>query len=148
MHVLTSPIQYIKLLRALKKQKRTALHMLVLSGVVRPSCVELRYSTPIASITAFRRQLIVTELSQTHPISLPSSGNNATLNVTQTGQWTHSLSASVLPTLKATAKPWTDADRLRAILARAFATFMRATAGPPALPTAETPATGHVDCRF
>ena len=56
--------------------------------------------------------------------------------------------AGVLRALKATAEPWTDADRLRAILARAFATFMRATAGPPALPTAETPATGHVDCRF
>jgi hypothetical protein len=56
--------------------------------------------------------------------------------------------AGVLPTLKATAEPWTDADRPRAILTRAFATFMRVTAGPPALPTAETPATGHVDCRF
>lgn len=100
MRVLASPIQYIKLLRALKKQKRTALHMLALSCVVRPSCVELRYSTPIASITAFRRQPIVIEHSQTHPISLPSSCNNATLNVTQTGQWTHSLSASLVQFVK------------------------------------------------
>ena len=46
MHVLSSPIQYIKLRRAHKKQKRTALHMLALSGVVRPSHVELRYATP------------------------------------------------------------------------------------------------------
>ena len=42
MHALSSPIQYIKLHRAHKKQKRTALHMLALSGVVRPSQVELR----------------------------------------------------------------------------------------------------------
>jgi hypothetical protein len=38
-----------------------------------------------------------------------------------------------LKTLKATAEQWTDAERLRAILTRAFATFMLSTAGPPAL---------------
>jgi hypothetical protein len=43
--------------------------------------------------------------------------------------------------LKATAEQWTDAERLRAILTRAFATFMLTTAGPPALPTSETAAT-------
>jgi hypothetical protein len=48
--------------------------------------------------------------------------------------------AGFLSTLKATAEQWTDADRLRAILARAFATFMLATAGPPALPTSKTAA--------
>ena len=47
MRVLSSPIEYIKLRSAHKKQKRTALHMLALSGVVRPSHVELRYATPI-----------------------------------------------------------------------------------------------------
>ena len=56
MHVLSSPIQYIKLRRAHRKQKRTALHMLAVSGVVRPSHVELRYATPIARSAAFRRQ--------------------------------------------------------------------------------------------
>ena len=54
MHVLSSPIHYIRLRRARTKQKQTALHMLSLSGVLRPSHVELRYTTPIASITAFR----------------------------------------------------------------------------------------------
>ena len=49
--------------------------------------------------------------------------------------------AGFLSTLKATAEQWTDAERLRAILARAFATFMLATADPPALPTSETAAT-------
>jgi hypothetical protein len=46
--------------------------------------------------------------------------------------------AGFLRTLKSTAEQWTDAQRLRAILARAFATFMLATAGPPALLTSKT----------
>jgi hypothetical protein len=45
--------------------------------------------------------------------------------------------AGFLRTLKATAEQWTDAERLRAILTRAFATFMLSTASPPALPTSE-----------
>lgn len=102
MHILTSPIQYIKLLRVLKKQKRTALHLLALSGVVRPGYVELHYSAPIASITAFRRQPTAIGHSQTHPISLPSSDNHAPLNATQTGQWTHSLSSFLVQFVKKT----------------------------------------------
>lgn len=46
--------------------------------------------------------------------------------------------ASFLRTLKPTAEQWTDAQRLRAILARAFATFLLSTAGPPALLTSKT----------
>lgn len=46
--------------------------------------------------------------------------------------------ADFLKTLKATAEQWTDAERLRAILTRAFATVMLATAGPPALLTPKT----------
>jgi hypothetical protein len=49
--------------------------------------------------------------------------------------------AGFLRTLKATAEQWTDAERLRAILTRAFATFMRTTAAPSALPISETAAT-------
>lgn len=45
MDVLSSLIHYTKLHRARKEQKRTALHMLAASGVVRPSHVELRYPT-------------------------------------------------------------------------------------------------------
>ena len=44
--------------------------------------------------------------------------------------------AGFLSLLKATAEQWTDAQRLRAILTRAFATFMLAPADPPALGTA------------
>jgi len=49
--------------------------------------------------------------------------------------------AGFLSTLKAIAEQWTNAQRLRAILARAFAKCMLPTASPPALPTPETAAT-------
>ncbi len=54
----------------------------------------------------------------------------------------------LLRTLKATAEQWTDAERLRAILIRAFAKFMLSTAGPPTLLISTTAPTAHVDCRF
>ena len=57
MHVLTSLIQYMKLRRVeskQKRQKRTVLHMLAASGVVRPSHIELRYTKPFARSTARR----------------------------------------------------------------------------------------------
>lgn len=49
--------------------------------------------------------------------------------------------AGFLKTLNATAEQWTDAERLRAILTRAFATFMLSTAGPPALLTSKPAST-------
>ena len=96
MHVLSSSMQYIKLRRIHKKQKRTALHMLALSGVVRPSHVELRYATPIASITAFRTQPTALEHLQTQPIPLQPWDHNFTLNMKQTRQWARSLSSSLV----------------------------------------------------
>ena len=96
MHVLSSPIQYIKLCRAHKKQKRTALHMLALSGVVRPSHVELRYATPIASITAFRAQPTAIEHPQTQPIPSQPWDHNISLNMKQTRQWTRGLSSAIV----------------------------------------------------
>jgi len=100
MHVLSSPIQYIKLRRAYKKQKRTALHMLALSGVVRLSHVELRYATPVASITAFRAQPTAIGDPQTHPDPLPSWDHNSTLNMKQTQQWARNLSSSLVQLAK------------------------------------------------
>jgi len=94
MHVLSSPIQYIKLRSAHKKQKRTALHMLALSGVVRPSHVELRYATPIDRIAAFRTQPTAIGNPQTHPVPLPSWDYDTTFNMKQTPQWVRSLSSS------------------------------------------------------
>lgn len=95
MHVLSSPIQYIKLRRAHRKQKRTALHMLAVSGVVRLSHVELRYSTPVASMTAFRRQPEAIE-HQTHPLPLPSWDHPTRHNMKATGQWARNLSSSLV----------------------------------------------------
>lgn len=95
MHVLSSPIHYIKLRRAHKKQKRNAMHMLALSGVVRPSHVEIRYATHIASITAFRAQPIATEHAQFQPIPSQSGEHNITLNMKQTWHWACSLSSAI-----------------------------------------------------
>jgi hypothetical protein len=96
MHVLYSPIHDMKLRRARMKQKRTALHMLALSGVVRPSHVELRYATPIASITAFRAQPTAIE----HPQIQPTWEHNITLSLRQTWQWAHSLSYALVQLAK------------------------------------------------
>src|SRR5712692_12130287 len=96
MDVLSSPIQYIKLRRAHKKQKRPALHMLALSGVISPSHVELRYATSIASITAFRTQPTAIENPQTQPIPLRSWDHHITLIVQQTPQWARSLSSATV----------------------------------------------------
>jgi len=96
MHVLSSPIQYIKLRSAHKKQKQTALHMLAASGVVRPSHVELRYAASIASITAFRTQPSAIEYPQTQPIPLRVEDHNIALNMKQTRQWARSLSSVIV----------------------------------------------------
>ena len=96
MHVLSSPIHYMKLRSARTKQKRNALRMLALSGVVRPSHVELRYATPIARITAFRAQPNAIEHPQTQPIPLRSWEHNITLNMKQTWQWARSLSFDIV----------------------------------------------------
>jgi hypothetical protein len=57
MDVITSLIQYMKSRSALstqKRHKRTVLHMLAASGVVRPGHIELRYTKPFARSTARR----------------------------------------------------------------------------------------------
>jgi hypothetical protein len=100
MHVLSSPIQYIKLRRVHKKQKRTALHMLALSGAVRPSHVELRYAAPNASITASRAQPTVVGYPQTYPVPLRSWDHDTTLSMKQTLQRARSLSSSLVQLAK------------------------------------------------
>lgn len=54
MYILSSSIQHLLHYRARKNQKRTALQLLALSGVVRPGHEELRYAIPTVSRTAFR----------------------------------------------------------------------------------------------
>jgi len=96
MHVLPSLMHYITLRGAHNKQKRTALHLLAASGVVRPSHVEIRYATPIARITSFRAQPTGIEHPQTQPIPLRSWGHTITLNMKQTWQWARSLSFDIV----------------------------------------------------
>ena len=91
MHVLSTQIQYMRLRRARMKQTRTALHMLALSGVVRPSHVELRYTTPAANTTALRAQAQATEHPLIQPVPLPSLEQKTTLDMNQTWQWVRSL---------------------------------------------------------
>jgi len=91
MHVFSSQIHYMNLRRARSKQKRTALHMLALSGVVRPSHVEPHYAIPIAGMTASRARPTAIGYQQTHPIPLRSWDHNTTLNMKQTLHWARSL---------------------------------------------------------
>jgi len=96
MHSLTSPLQYLQSRRAHKKQKRTALHMLAVSGVVRPSHVELRYMTPLTGMAGFHTQPTSTGDPQTHPMPLPSWDHDPTLNMKQTRQWAQNLSSCLV----------------------------------------------------
>ena len=107
MHVLSSPIHYIKSRRAYRKQKRTALHMLAVSGVVRPGHVELRYAAPIASITAFRTQPPAIKHPQTQAVSSQPDTSNVTLNIKQARQWTRNLSSVIVQLAnKPVTLPW------------------------------------------
>jgi hypothetical protein len=100
MHVLSSSIESIKLRSTHKKQKRTALRMLALSGVVRPSHVELHYRIPITGMTTFRRLPAVIEHQQNHPLPLPLLDHDTTLNMKQTRQWARNLSSSLIQLAK------------------------------------------------
>ena len=100
MYGLSSPIRYIKSRRAYKKQKRNALHMLAVSGVVRPGHVELRYAAPIASITAFRTQPTAIKPPQTQSIPSERGNCNITLNFKQTSQWTRNVASTIIQLAK------------------------------------------------
>ncbi|OGW51641.1 MAG: hypothetical protein A2V62_05245 [Nitrospirae bacterium RBG_19FT_COMBO_58_9] len=96
MHVLSSPIQYMKLRRARRQQKRMALHMLSLSGVLRPGHVELRYAVPLASISAFRTQSSTIQHQVTHPIRRESSEQSVMPTMKQAWQWAQNLSCALV----------------------------------------------------
>jgi hypothetical protein len=70
--------------------------MLAVSGVVRPGHVELRYATPIASITAFRAQPNAIKHPQTQAIPSQPENCNITLNIKQTRQWTRNLTSAIV----------------------------------------------------
>ena len=100
MSILSSPFQYIKLRSVHQKQKQTALHMLALSGVVRPSHVELRYATPIAKITAFRNQPTAIKHQPTQPIPSQPCNHSITFNMKQARQWTRRFSFAIVQLAK------------------------------------------------
>ena len=79
MHILTSPIHYMRKRRARRRQVQTVLHMLSVSGVIRPSHIEPRYFEPSSQVNAlYRREakpavLCTTPAPQT-PVPLPDAG--------------------------------------------------------------------------
>jgi hypothetical protein len=87
------PVLSIQLRRAHKQQKRTALEMLTLSGIVRPSHVEPRYATRIARITAFRTQPTVIESTQPRSIPTGPWKFDLTSNLKQAWLWMWPLSS-------------------------------------------------------
>jgi len=102
MHLLSSPIQYIKIRNANKTRTRTALSLLALSGVVRPSHIEIRYATSITTITALRKQPTAISHPQTQFIPVQSEDRTATFtfNMKQTQQWMHSFSSAIVQLTK------------------------------------------------
>lgn len=82
--------------------------MLTLSGVVRPSHVELRYTTRTNSKTNPCAQQAEIGNQQTHPVPLPSWSHDTTADKKQTRQWMRSLSTSLAQlTIKPTLFRWT-----------------------------------------
>ncbi len=73
MSMLSAPLHYIKASRSRAKQKRNALHMMALSGVIRPSHIELRYGIPLTSLDASCPQSTTMEtplLTERTPVSV------------------------------------------------------------------------------
>ena len=55
MHILTSPIARMRKQHARRKQLRTVLHMLSVSGVIRPGHIEPRYFEATSHVDALHR---------------------------------------------------------------------------------------------
>src|SRR5262249_8913421 len=73
MNLLSSLIHYMTVGRAPTRQKQTALQMLVVSGVVRSSHIELHYETPFARMIAYHAQPTPTLGANISETSSPSS---------------------------------------------------------------------------
>jgi hypothetical protein len=56
MRMFMSPLDRMRKQRARRKQLRTVLHMLSVSGVIRPGHIEPRYFEPSSHVDAFYRQ--------------------------------------------------------------------------------------------
>lgn len=106
MHVISSKIYDLKLRSARTKQKRAALHMLTLSGVIRPSHAELRYETPLASMMATNTESTPLEQAQAQPIPVPLWEQDLTTSITTTWHYIGSLSSSLVQLAKKPTLQW------------------------------------------
>ena len=100
MHAISSKIHDLKLRHARTKQKRAALHMLTLSGVIRPSHSELRYETPLARMTALDSESTPLAQAQPQPISMPLWEQDLTTSMHTTWHYISSLSSSLVQLAK------------------------------------------------
>ncbi len=91
MDILFSLTHDMQMRKQRTQQKRTALQLLTFSGVVRSSHVELRYATPIATITAFRAQRATNQHPLIQRFPLRSWERNIGLHLKQTWHWVRSL---------------------------------------------------------
>ena len=91
MDILCSLIHDIQMRRQRTQQKRTALQMLTVSGVVRPGHVELRYPTILVSRTAYQEQRVTSQEPLIQPFRLRSWERTIALHLKQTWHWVSSL---------------------------------------------------------
>lgn len=67
MRMFTSPLRYVRKMRARRRQVRTVLHMLSASGVIRLGHIEPRYFEPSSHVDALYRQ----ETKRVNILSMP-----------------------------------------------------------------------------
>lgn len=97
MNTLYAPLHYIMTRRARAKQKRNALHMMALSGVIRPSHLELRYGIPPTTLDAFRSQFTVTDtLRLNQRSSTQAWHHDIHAGVQRTWQWMRTISKTAI----------------------------------------------------
>ncbi|MEP6959320.1 MAG: hypothetical protein ABI980_11370 [Nitrospirota bacterium] len=95
MPALSWSIHHLMLRRAHKNQKRVALQLLALSGVVRPGHVELRYTALIGS-TAFHAQRMTCPEPLIQSLPFLSWAHTISFHLQPTWQWMISLGMTLV----------------------------------------------------
>ncbi len=96
MDILSALIHGMQMRKQRTQQTRTAMQLLTFSGVVRSSHVELRYATPIATITAFRAQGPAINPAKTRLTSSRPTTQNIALELFKIWQRVRRLSCGLL----------------------------------------------------
>lgn len=91
MHNLSLSIHHLIPGSERKNQKRAALQLLALSGVVRPSHVELRYPTPPRQQNRLPRAARYESISADPTVSFAVMGTHIVFHLKQIWQWVNSL---------------------------------------------------------